>query len=211
MLALLQSQAEGASDIASGSTAVETACRGLWMRAFAVADVQPQTPATMALTGVVLSLMAESLFDRGQSIWAIEVEGGRVALRQASDWDIRNDHIRLSIASPDTILTRYLPHDQVIDLKISAPIGQPWNGSSPVSGQSGTSARLLAAIEQRLGQEVAGTVGFVLPMPTVDDSTKQLQADIPKSEGPNGHGSIDGGELGSGTAASGTALRLETV
>ena len=184
VLALLQSQAEGASDIATGSTAVETACRGLWARAFAVADVQPQTPATMALTATVLSLMAESLFDRGQSIWSIDVADGMVKLMRATDWDVRESWYRVTHTTPDNVRTAYLRPESVIDLKISAPIGQPWEGAAPVSAQSATTAQLMATLEQRLAQEVAGTIGHVCcPMPTVDGSTEKLQADIPKLKG----------------------------
>ena len=50
----------------------------------------------------------------------------------------------------------------VIDLKISAPIAQPWEGAAPVSAQSSTTAQLMATLEQRLAQEIGGTIGFVL-------------------------------------------------
>ena len=65
--------------ITESGTAVETACRGLWARDFAVADVRPWT-------GAVLASMAEYLFDRGESLWGIVVQGGQIVLRSSVSW-----------------------------------------------------------------------------------------------------------------------------
>lgn len=181
---LLQQASGGDGPITDGGTATETACRGLWARAFAVADVQPQTPATRALTASVLSLAAEQLFDRGESLWLIDVEGGQVMLTPAASWTLYSGSMyELELPEPNQIRTRFVSTDSVVHLRISPSIRTPWAGRSPVGDQSGKSARLLAAVEQRLGQEAAGTIGHVLPMPVVDDSTKGLQDDIPRLSG----------------------------
>ena len=181
---LIRQAGGGDTVITDGGTAVETACRGLWSRAFAVADVKPETAATQALTGAVLSTMVEHLFDRGESLWVIDVEGGRVRLTSAASWTLHSsDFYEVELPEPDQIRTRFLQTDGLVHLRISRPVRRPWEGLGPVGGQSGKSARLLAAVEQRLGQEAAGTIGQVLPMPAVDDSTKGLQDDIPRLGG----------------------------
>ena len=56
-------------------TATEEACAGLWSRAFASADVSPDTAATRALSPGILALMGRELFDQGQSVF--EIQGAR--------------------------------------------------------------------------------------------------------------------------------------
>ena len=184
LVELLIREAGGDTEITDGGTAVETACRGLWARSFAVADVKPITAATRALDGAVLAEMAGDLFNSGESVWAIDVEAGAVVLTAASTWTVYGGGIyELELPQPDAIRSRFVSADGVVHLRINRPLRQPWTGNGPVAGDSGKTARLLAAVEQRLGQEVAGPIGHVLPMPVVDDSTDGLQADIRKLAG----------------------------
>lgn len=182
LLELLRNRAEGAQAIQTGATATESACRGLWGRAFSAARVTPLTPATASLTAANLSLIGRDLADFGQSVWEIGVMDGMVKLTRASDWDIRDHYIRLSITTPDSIVTRYLPHESVLDLKIDAPIRLPWDGSAPVE-QAGETFSLLASIERRLREEVSGPVGNLIPVPEVSDATAGLQKDINELQG----------------------------
>ena len=77
--ALLQLAAGGASADPHATAALE-AVSGMYSRAFAVADVEPITTATRALTPAVLGLMARDLIRRGESVHAIEVGRGAVRL-----------------------------------------------------------------------------------------------------------------------------------
>ena len=186
LVELLQRQASGADvEISADGTAVQTACRGLWARAFAIADVQPADgPASRALTADRLALMAEHLFDFGESLWLIEVQAGEIALRSAASYTIYSGNVyELELPEPNQIVTRFVSGEAVIHLRLSPGLRTPWAGRSPVAGQSGKSARLLAAVEQRLGQEAGGAIGHVLPAPVVDDTTAGLQADIKKMKG----------------------------
>ena len=182
---LLQQAAGGDGPITDGGTAVQTACRGLWARAFAVADVQPAgSPAARALDAATLAFIGGELFDRGEAVFLIEVEGGQVMLEAAASWTLHSGNVyELELPEPNQIRTRYVFGDAVVHLRISPAVRTPWAGRGPVSDQSGKSARLLAAVEQRLGQEAQGTIGNVLPAPVVDDSTKKLQEDIKKLGG----------------------------
>ena len=66
--------------------AVEAAA-GLWSRAFASATVEPQTPATLALTPSVLAAIGRGLAVRGEAVFVLEVNGA-VELTQAASWKV---------------------------------------------------------------------------------------------------------------------------
>ena len=77
--ALLAHAAGGVSADPSATAALEAAA-GAYSRAFAVASVEPATPATRALTAEVLSLMARDLIRRGEFCHVIEVGRGGARL-----------------------------------------------------------------------------------------------------------------------------------
>ena len=172
------------TEFKAGSTATEAACKGLWSRAFAVAEVKPAGSKAAALSAVVLSTMAENLFDRGESVWTIDVADGAVVLTGASGWTVHGGGLyEVDVPEPDTVRTRFLPSDGVVHLRINRPAQRPWTGQSPIGGQSGSTGTLLAAIEGRLAEEAGGTMGHVIPVPEVDDGTDNLQTDIGKLKG----------------------------
>ena len=66
---LVLAQARGDDAIASSRPAVLEACSGLWARAFASANIDPQTPATAALTPAVMETIGRKLFENGEAIF----------------------------------------------------------------------------------------------------------------------------------------------
>ena len=71
--ALLAHAAGGVSADPSATAALEAAA-GAYARAFAVASVEPITPATRALSPAVLALMARDLVRRGEFVHVIDVD-----------------------------------------------------------------------------------------------------------------------------------------
>ena len=84
IVAAIQSAAAGSGVPPSVEAlgAVEAA-PGLWSRAFASATVEPQTPATRALTPSVLAAIGRGLAVRGDVVFEVDVNGA-VQLTQAS-------------------------------------------------------------------------------------------------------------------------------
>ena len=201
---VLLNNATDTDQIPAGNTAVETACRGYWERAFAVADVKPETPATAALNGAVLASMAADLFDFGESLWSIDVAAGQVVLTQSCSWDVQGSapyRYQADFAGPETTRRRFLSAGQVIHLRLGSGRGAPWSGRSPVGGQSANTSKLLAHIETRLGEEAGASVGNLLTTPAVDDSTANLQKDINRMKGRNLLVPSTSGAWGQGPAA----------
>ena len=74
--ALLETAAGGVVADPAATAALEAAA-GVYARAFAVAEVQPMTASTAALTAPCLALMARDLIRRGEHVAAIEVDALR--------------------------------------------------------------------------------------------------------------------------------------
>ena len=144
-------------------------------RAFAVADVEPATTATRALTPAVLSLMARNLIRRGESLHLIEVDRGGVRLIPVVGvWDVRGRwdpvtwRYRADVFGPSGNVTRCVPAAGVIHARYSVDPARPWQGVSPL-GWARLTGRLHANLEDALSDEAGGTRGHVLPVPQGPD------------------------------------------
>ena len=88
IVSALISQAGGSSVPPSvGALGAVEAAAGLWSRAFASATVEPQTPATLALTPSVLAAIGRGLAVRGEVVFELDVNGA-VELTQAASWKV---------------------------------------------------------------------------------------------------------------------------
>lgn len=197
--ALLAQAAGGVTADPSATAALEAAA-GAYARAFAVADVTPDTPATRALTPALLGLAARCLIRAGEFCWAIEVYQGGVRLTPAASWDVRGRwdsmtwRYRVDLFGPSGNITRNLPAASVVHGRYSVDPARPWLGVSPLAWASLT-GRLHASLEDAIADEAGGTRGHVLPVPQGPDTDEvdgdgnpvdpnaQLRADIQAMRG----------------------------
>ena len=171
-----------AGSVPSGLTAFREIAAGLWGRTLASATITPDTPATRALTPAVLESIGRSLLDPGEAVYEIVVADGAVTLRPASafvvtgtlDWTYE-----ITLAGPTGHVERTLPADAVIHPRYGATTSEPWRGVGPLSAAK-LSTILSNILELRLRQEASARVGFLLPVPEVQQA---LQDDLNTLEG----------------------------
>ena len=166
-------------------------CAGLWSRAFAAADVEPAHPA---ITPAALALIARDLIRRGESVFAIEVDGAAPVLVPAGSWDVRGGwreadwHYRIDLFGPSGNVTRFVPAGAVVHARYAIDPARPWFGLSPLEWARHTGA-LAANLELRLSEEASGAVSRLIPIPQDggdggdDDPLAGLKADIAAGKG----------------------------
>ena len=188
IVSALISQAGGSSVPPSVEAlgAVEAAS-GLWSRAFGSATVEPQTPATIALTPSVLAAIGRGLAGRGEAVFEIEVNGA-VQLTQAASWKVaggtRPETWRYAVELPlpsGKVAKRTLPAESVLHLRYATRPGAPWAGISPL-GMADETRALATWIERRLVEETSTATSYMLPLPESADVDK-LKADIKSGRG----------------------------
>ena len=188
IVSALISQAGGSSvpPTVEALGAVEAAA-GLWSRAFASATVEPQTPATIALTPSVLAAIGRGLAVRGESVFSLDVNGA-VEVTQASSWKVSGGTrpetwtYALELPLPSgKVAKRTLPAESVIHLRYATRPGAPWAGISPL-GMADETRALATWIERRLAEEASTATSYVLPLPEGADVEK-LKADIKGGRG----------------------------
>ena len=166
-----QSIARGDVVAISTTDALETAA-GFYGAAFAAAKVKGSNRARSVLGPDVLCLMARELIDPGESVWFIRVVRGRLRLIRSSYFQVYGEYdpetwrYRLNLPAPTSGLkTLWADETDVIHLKYSSEKQRPWRGVGPVQ-KATTSGKLLAALEQMLGNEAAATSGYLLAFPS---------------------------------------------
>ena len=164
------SQVAGAAVRGAAFGAVEVAA-GMFARAFAAAEVEPAGARTSSLTPALLASMARRLVTGGEWLGAIEVDpGGAVELREASSWDVRGGpapagwRYTVTTSGPSSSVTEVMPAAGVVHVRYATRPGELWRGRSPLSFAEDSRA-LAAALELRLGQELAGPVGQIIALP----------------------------------------------
>ena len=163
----------------------------MYCGAFAVAEI---TPAMPALDPDHMASIARRLITNGNAVDAITVGGDGLALLPASTWDI--------YGPPDPARWRYIvdvpgpSRDQTIrtsrDGVVHCRIGQgkyPWIGRSPLLN-AGLTARMLARLELRLGDESRARPGYILEYdPGVSKATiDDVAANVKTANGGNDAG-----------------------
>lgn len=158
----------------------------MYTGAFAVADVSPALPA---LSPDYLARVARRLLTSGDSLDAITVNRDGLALLPASTWDV--------YGPPDPARWRYIldlpgpSRDETVrtsaDGVIHCRIGQSkysWQGRSPLTN-AGLTARMLARLETRLGDESRARAGYLLEYdPGVSKATlDKIEADVKSARG----------------------------
>lgn len=153
----LQREAAGLTPDAAALATAE-ACIGLWSRAMASATVQPASMALAGLTAPALALAGRMLAMRGNAVFLIAVERGRVMLHPAAGWDPRGGYMpdsrryRLTMSGPDGTRTVNAPGDSVLHFAYGATEAEWWRGRGPL-WRSRATAGLAAAIEAQATKE----------------------------------------------------------
>ena len=184
LTALMLARAEG-GPVDPAATAALEACAGLLSRAFTVADVSPATAATGCLSPDVLACAGREIVRRGEAVFVLDVNGGRLRALPVSDWDVRGGPdpaswwYRVDLPGPDGTFTRDVPGAGVLHVRYAVDPRQPWRGIAPLAYAS-TTGRVLAGVETALAGEVTGPVGHLIPVPDEagDETSAQLRADI---------------------------------
>ena len=181
VLAGLAVSATGSRTAPAASLGAVEAAAGLWGRSFASATLTPATAATAALTPAILARIGRALLLRGEALFELRVEAGRLQLVEAVTWDISggDDYIyRADFSTPSGTVSRTLPASRVLHPRINTTAARPWQGESPLPRAT---AALAATLESQLTDEVKGAVGGVIPVPA--GSLEALQKDINRLAG----------------------------
>ena len=181
VLELLSDTAEGTSSSPSKIAALEVAL-GLWGRAFASAQVIPESMGAV-ITPSVLEMLGREVIRVGEVVFLIDVQGSVVTLQPASNWELSAGPDKASWlyevtrAGPTTSLTAHVVSERrVIHAKYGVDPNQPWKGVGPLS-RARTTAKLAANVETRLSEELGQSAGSVLPVPDGKSKTV-LQNDL---------------------------------
>ena len=191
---LIDLQATGTSQDASATAAVEAAS-GALSRAFASATVEAPPEVVDALDPRCLALIGRDLIRRGESLHVIRLAGDGIRLVPSSTWyweggsDPRGWTCTATCYGPSGSETWRVPWDSVVFVTWGAPTARPYHGLGPTAWAADT-ARLNAAGERSLGNEAAGPVAQLLPVPqdggdgnTDTDPLAGLKQDITDAKG----------------------------
>ena len=191
LVGLLRERAEGTSAGDPSALASLEACAGLWSRAFGAARLEPDIPA---VTPSILALIGRDLIRHGDSLFILDMMGGRPVLRPCGSWDVRGGAdepdwmYRTSRYGPTHESTRYLPSDGVLHFRYAYDAARPWRGLGPLQwARSGAS--LAANAELRLSEEASGSVARLIPVPQDGgdgedgDPLAALKSDIAAGQG----------------------------
>ena len=167
------------------------AASGLYAAAFAGAKLSPEVPA---LSPGCMALIARNLIRRGEDVHQIMVERGEVRLQPIGSWDVRggpresNWWYRCDRFGPSGNLTELVPAAAVLHCRYAIDSARSWYGISPL-GWARATGRLAANLETRLGEEISGPVGHVIPVPSDggdgsgDDPLGSLKSDLAGARG----------------------------
>ena len=192
LVSFLTSNAGGTSTVFPTATAALEACAGLVGRAFAACEVMGPPHVQDALTPDCLSMIGRALIRRGEILFSVDVEEGRVKLLPAASHDIYGDpdpatwKYRLNMAGPDHQTTiENVPSEQVVHVMYARDPERPWRGYGPLQVAQ-LAGRLSASTASALADEAGGPRGSFLPMPGKDgkdSTTDALRSDIKTATG----------------------------
>lgn len=145
--------------------------------------------------------MGRDLIRSGASLHRIDMAGGRVNLREIAQWhwhegrgpDPTTWKVRATEYGPSGSVTHLLPWSAVVWLTWGQSTTTPWVGRGPASWAPLT-AKLAAEAERTLGDETAGPLAQLLPVPQDPaapdgdlegdgDPLAQLRADVAAARG----------------------------
>ena len=188
LVALIQSQAGGASAL-PGATAALESCSGFVSRSFASADV---TTADSTMAGILdphtLSVIGRALIRQGEFLAVIQMgmESDTPRLATAASWtvvggaDPKGWVYQVSLAGPSAQTAIVVPAAGVIHVRYTSDPTAMHRGVGPLQSAR-LAGRLSAEVSTALADELSGPRGSLLPLPHVDGSDPaidSLKADI---------------------------------
>ena len=181
------------------SSAVAEIAAGWWSRVLSLAVVEPDTPATRAITPSVLSCCGRRLARDGEVVFVLTVVNGALRLLEASQCDVDGGadpeswRYRACLAGPSQTETLTLPAAGVVHARYGWYTHRPWQGVSPADFAAGGSG-LVGGLDTMLSGEALSPSAYVLEIPEVGetpdgsdpaipDPTAKLRADLAAAQG----------------------------
>ena len=210
LIAALVNRAQGKTLAIPSATASLEMCAGLLGRAMLAVEISGREIVTDALQPDMMEMVGRALVRRGEALYYIDMEGGRLRLLPADIWDVNGGpnpdtwEYRVNLAGPSTTMTyEHVSPDSVLHFKYASDPARPWRGNSPMDVAS-LAGKLSAETARQLGEESSGSVGRLLSTPKDgDDATiAALRKDIQTAAGRVAL--IEGGDSDYGAAGDGT-------
>ena len=191
LIAALLARAQGKSLAIPSATSALEACAGLTGRGFAAAEVTGPDSLTRALTPGCLELVGRSLIRRGEVVFLIDTQAGKLRLIPAETHDVEGGpfpeewEYRLTLGGPSrTVTYDFVPAASVLHFRYAVDASTPWRGNGPVQ-VAALAGRLSAETVRALAEESSGPVGRLLGIPVdgADATVEGLKADIKNAAG----------------------------
>ena len=189
----IQAQARGYVNVC-GTSATEAAA-GALSRAFASASISGPDWAKRAISPAFLAQVGRCLTRQGESLHLVEVSAlGEIALIPAASWSFSGGPnpsswtVEATLPGPSRSITRRVPFNSVIHQVWGSAPGIAYAGRSPLQFAA-VSARLAVEVERSMGDETAGPIAMLLPVPEdpgppgENDKKAELKQDITGARG----------------------------
>ena len=215
LIAALLARAQGKSLAIPSATSALEACAGLTGRGFAAAEVTGPDSLTRALMPGCLELVGRSLIRRGEVVFLIDTQAGKLRLIPAETHDVEGGpfpeewEYRLTLGGPSrTVTYDFVPAASVLHFRYAVDASTPWRGNGPVQ-VAALAGRLSAETVRALAEESSGPVGRLLGIPIDgEDATVQgLKADIKNAAG--GMALLEAGDWGNAGGDAKVDLKAE--
>ena len=188
LVAALVARATGKTVATGAGTSALEAAASQWALALAGATVTGPGMYVTAVTPGVLALIGRELIRRGECVFEIVTAGG-LQLIPASAWNVRGDAhawtYEITTAGPSRTGTRRkIPAAAVLHFRYAVDPSRPWIGLGPLQFAS-LGDKLAGAVEGQLGDESAGPVGQLIPIPGdgQDSTVTGLREDLGSLQG----------------------------
>ena len=134
------SRAQGKSLAVPSATAALEACAGTVGRGFAASEVAGPESLTRALTPGALELIGRSLIRRGEVVFLIDTQAGKLRLIPAETHDVEGGpfpeewEYRLTLGGPSkTVTHEFVPAASVLHFRYAVDASTPWRGNGPIA------------------------------------------------------------------------------
>ena len=186
LVGLLQQQAGVPnSNAVVAHTGILESCASLMGRAFASSTVEGQYAEL--ITPGLLHLVGRELIRSGEIVFLMDVGEAGMSLLPAGSWDVarggpdpRTWQYQLELSAPGGDTSRRVEAGAVLHFQYSQDPTAPWQGIGPL-GHAQLAGRLSTETNNLLADEMSGSRGNVLPLPSTggdDKSITLLKRDI---------------------------------